>query len=63
MALLLIAETEDRLQIRAGGIILNKRNIIENNNLVNGLTGFVCPLTMEKQNIGLQPQRFYRMFL
>ena len=51
MALLLIAEMEDRLQIRAGGIILNKRNIIENNNLVNGLTGFVCPLTMEKQNI------------
>ena len=48
MALLLIAETEDRLQMRAGGMILNKRNIIENNNLINGLAGFVCLLEVEK---------------
>lgn len=35
-------------------MILNKRNIIENNNLVNGLAGRLCPLYTEKYNFKLQ---------
>ena len=54
MVLLLIAERGAWLQTRVSGMILNKRNIIENNNLVNGLTGFVCPLHTEKYNFKLQ---------